>query len=86
MVFQKIIAGLIGILVIWVMYPHVKKGEFVAPNPIAPNTWMTNYIDSDYHRALATPPQGYGFRRFDAWNNPPQGGRPVTKEDLRLRY
>lgn len=86
MIIEKILAGALGILIIWVMWPHAMRGEFLAPNPIAPDTWMADYVDSDYHRALATPPQGYGFRRFDTWNSPPASGRPATKDDFRLRW
>ncbi len=85
MTFLKIIAGLLAVLIVWVMILHVKKGEFLAPNPIVPNSWTLQYDRSGYAQALATPPQGYGFRRFDFWNEPPVGGRPATKQDFRLR-
>jgi hypothetical protein len=83
---MRVIAAIIAILIIWVMWPHVRQGEFLAPNPIPPDTWMTDYIDSNYHRALATPPEGYGFRRFDFWNHPPLEGRPATRDDFQLRW
>lgn len=86
MTFQKILAGIIAILVIWVMWPHARKGEFLAPNPLPPNSWTLSYDSSVYAQAAATPPQGYGFRRFDFWNSPPLGGRPATTGDFRLRY
>ena len=86
MLLEKLIALAIGVAVIWVMFPHVKRGEFIAPNPIAPNTWMADYIDSDYHRALATPPEGYGMRRIDPWNTPPAKGRSLREEDFDLRW
>jgi hypothetical protein len=83
---MRIIAAIIAILIVWVMVPHIKQGEFLAPNPIAPNTWMATYVDSDYHRAMATPPDGYGFRRYDVWNDPSLEGRPATKDDFQLRF
>lgn len=84
--FQKVLAGILGILIIWVMWPHARRSEFLAPTPIAPQTWMSEYVQAHGEAALATPPQGYGFRRFDFWNNPPQGGRPATKADFQVRY
>ena len=86
MVLEKIFFGLIAVLIVWVMWPHARRGEFIAPNPIAPNTWMATYVDSDYHRALATPPEGYGMRRYDVWNEPPVSGRSLTRDDVRLRW
>lgn len=85
MIFEKILAGALGILIIWVMFPHVKRGEYLAPTPIAPNTWMADYIDSDYHQAMASPNQGFGMRHIDFWNTSPTGSRPVTPEDFQIR-
>ncbi len=84
MLIEKILAGLLAVLIIWVMIPHVRKGEFVAPNPLPPNSWTLFFDHSAQAQAAATPDQGYGFRRFDFWNNPPLEGRPTTKEDFRL--
>lgn len=86
MVFQKILAAAIAILIVWVMVPHVKRGEFIAPNPLPANTWMSEYVESNYHQTLATPPEGYGFRRFDFWNEAPLSGRPAEKDDFDLHY
>lgn len=59
--------------------------EFIAPSPIAPNTWMADYVESDYAQALATPTEGYGMRRIDVWNNPPQTSRTITEDDVRIK-
>ena len=80
----KIIATIAAILVIWVMYPHFVRGEWIAPTAIAPDSWMSEYVSSHGQDYLATPPQGYGWFRFDFWNNPSVTGRPVYKSDFKL--
>jgi len=84
MLFQKILAGLLALAVIWVLYPHIKRGEMLAPNPLPPDSWVSAYVPAN-QQALASPDAGYGFRRFDFWNNPPTTARPATKDDLSLR-
>ncbi len=85
MLLQKILAGLLAIAVIWVLYPHIKRGEMLAPNPLPPDSWAAAYLAPESQQALASPDTGYGFRRFDFWNNPPPTARPATKEDFSLR-
>ncbi len=80
----KVLAIIGVILLVWVMYPHVRAGEFIAPTAIAPDTWMSDYVSSHGQDYLATPPQGYGWFRFDFWNNPSPYGRTVEKDDFRL--
>jgi hypothetical protein len=82
----KVLATISALLLIWVMYPHVRRGEFIAPTPIAPGTWMADYVSSHNQDYLATPPQGYGWFRFDVWNNPPPGGRTVYQDDFKLKW
>ncbi len=85
MILEKILAGAIAILIVYVMVPHVKRGEYLAPTPIAPNTWMADYIDSDYAQAMSSPDQGFGMRRIDFWNASPTESRAVTTDDFRIR-
>ena len=81
----KVIAIVGVIWFVWVMYPRLKKGEFIAPTAVAPNTWMADYLPADQQVLLATPPQGYGWFRFDFWNREaPLPGRPVYRSDFKL--
>ncbi len=66
----------------WVSYPHLARGEWLAPTPLPPEWWAGQYAQE--YQALATPSVGYGWYRFDAWNNPPKTGRQVTQDDFSL--
>lgn len=81
---EKVLVILGVLLGVWVMYPHIRAGKFIAPTPIAAGTWMAEYFPEDTRTLLATPPQGYGWYHFDFWNNPPVDGRPVYKDDFKL--
>jgi len=74
----RILAAIFLILFIWVAVPHIRRGEWISPTAIAPGTWMEDAAIPEYRPLLATPPQGYGWYRFDAWNAPSPYGRPVT--------
>jgi hypothetical protein len=79
---MKIIAAIIGILVILVMFPHLRRGEFLAPTELPPDTWVAHY-----GTAFASPSEGYGWGRIDIWNNPDTATRRAsTEEDFRIRY
>lgn len=81
------VLAIVGVaLFLWVMYPHVRAGYFLAPSPIAPDTWMDEYVSAHGQDYLATPPSGYGWFRFDVWNNPPQNGQPVQRDDFQLKW
>ena len=82
----KVLAIIFVIIFIWWAIPHFARGEWIAPTAIAPDSWVTEWDKTGYASALATPPQGYGWFHYDAWNNPPLEGRPVTKSDLKLKY
>lgn len=77
----KVIATAGVIIFVWVMYPHFMRGEWIAPTPVPPGTWLAAQVPAEY----SSPEQGYGWFRFDAWNNPPTPpGRPVYKSDFRF--
>jgi len=80
----KILAIVGLILFVWMAIPHVKNREWLAPTPISPNSWVVTYDTTGYAAAAAEPSTGYGWFRFDFWNNPPPGGRVVTKRDTRI--
>lgn len=82
---MKILAALLAILILWIFIPHIIEGRFIAPNPIHPHSWSLQWDNSDYARAMATPPEGYGWRRFDFWNQPPIIGTPIQKDDFNPR-
>ena len=84
----KVLAIVFLIVFIWWAYPFVSRGLWIAPTAVAPNTWMVEYLPDDQRELLATPPEGYGWFRFDFWNAGSQytPGRPVTKSDFRLQY
>lgn len=80
------IAGLI--VFVWWAVPFLAKGVWIAPTPVAPNTWMVNYLPVENRSLLATPPEGYGWSHFDFWNadhmtTPPSS---VTQSDFYLKY
>jgi hypothetical protein len=83
---EKILAAIFLILFIWVAVPHVKRFEWLAPTAAPSGWWGFKYGPNGSEELLATPPQGYGWFRFDAWNTPPLEVRPVTRDDFRLRY
>lgn len=83
---EKILAIIVAVLVIWVMLPHAKRGEFLAPNPLPPNTWITNYSQDSYTQASSSPEEGFGFRRFDFWNGVSNDSRSAVTEDFEFRY
>ncbi len=76
----KVLATIGALLIVWVLYPHLIRGEFVAPTGLPPGTWLAAQAPEYY----SYPEQGYGWFRFDFWNNPPVTGRPVYKSDFRL--
>lgn len=78
----KIIAIIFVIVFIWVSYPHFARGEWLAPTAVPPGYWGLEYTPELTY--LSRPPQGYGWYRFDVWNNPPVTGRPVRKGDFRF--
>lgn len=80
----KVVAIVGVVLFLWVLYPHVRAGEYISPSAIAPASWMAEYASEHGYDYLATPPEGYGWFRFDAWNNPPHNGRQVQKGDFKL--
>jgi hypothetical protein len=90
---EKILAIVVLVVVAWWAVPYIAHGEFIAPTAVAPNSWVTSYNlgGSNYSggdqvaQSASQPSQGYGFFRFDFWNNPPTQGRPVTQSDTRLR-
>jgi hypothetical protein len=82
----KILAIIFLILFIWVAIPHIKRNEWLGPTAVKPGWWGLNYDTSGLGTASATLPDGYGWFRYDYWNNPPLEGRPVTRDDFRLRY
>lgn len=83
---MRILFAIIAVLILFVIVPHVKRGEFISPNPLPPNTWITRYDQTGYADALAQPPEGYGWSRFDFWNKPPDTRRRSTSQDFQLRY
>ena len=82
---MKVVFGIIAILIIVFGWRHIKRGVWIAPNPLYPDSWTLEWDDSEYARAMATPPQGYGWRHYDFWNEPPIAGEPIRKSDFRLR-
>lgn len=82
----KVLAIVFLVVFIWWAYPFVSRGEWIAPTAVAPNTWMSNYLSQEDRTLLATPPEGYGWSRFDFWNSPPQTPpRPVVRSDFTLQ-
>ena len=83
----KVLAIVFLIVFVWWAYPFVSRGLWIAPTAVAPNTWMSDYLSSEDRVLLATPPEGYGWSRFDVWNGPhTTAPRPVVKSDFRLQY
>lgn len=80
---DRFLAIVFLILFFWVAIPHIIRGEWFAPT-LAPsaNHWAYQTLDQDSRNLIATPPEGVGLFRFDFWNNPPAGGRSVTKADV----
>lgn len=83
---MKIISLAIALLIVWFGVPHIKRGVWIAPNPLPWQSWTLQYDASDATQALASMPQGYGWRHYDFWNNPPLTGEPVQKGDFKLRW
>lgn len=81
---EKVLA--IVFLIIFVLFaiPHLRRGEWIAPTAIAPYGWPLESTDPNLRPYLATPPEGYGWFRFDFWNIPPSPGRPVRRSDFRI--
>jgi hypothetical protein len=75
----KLLAIVFLIVFVWFAVPHLRRGEWLAPTAISPD-WQG--LTPTY--GLASPPEGYGWFRFDFWNNPPYAGRPVSRDDFRL--
>ncbi len=77
----KVLATIGALLLVWVMYPHLVRGEWIAPTAIPPGTWLA----AQAPRYLSEPQIGYGWGRFDVWNNHPNAPlRTVYKSDFRL--
>ncbi len=77
----KVLAIVGVVLLVWVLYPHVRAGEFIAPTPIPPGTWLAAQAPARY----SYPPEGYGWFRFDFWNGTdPVAGRTVYQDDFRV--
>ncbi len=76
------VLAIVGVLLfVWVMYPHVRRGEFIAPTPLPPGTWLAAQAPAHY----SYPPAGYGWFHFDFWNHTAAlPGRTVYKSDFRL--
>ncbi len=79
----KILAIIFLVLFAWVSYPHLTRGEWIAPTALPPGWW--GLAQAPEYTYMSEPPQGYGWFRFDFWNNPPAAsGRPVYKSDFKL--
>jgi len=82
---MKIAAVIFLILFVWIAIPRVVRNEWIAPTPLPPGYWGLAYAGYNYEdSALDEPEQGYGWFRYDVWNNPPIEGRPVTRDDFSL--
>lgn len=80
---DKVLAIIIAVAFIWVSFPHVKNGEWVAPTPLPPGWW--GLAQAPEYSYLVEPKQGYGWFRFDVWNDTsPSEGRPVYESDFRF--
>jgi hypothetical protein len=82
---EKVLAIVVLVVALLVAIPHIKAGEWLAPTAVDPNSWITSYDTTGYAAASATPPEGYGWFRFDFWNNRSLDGRPVQKGDFNIR-
>lgn len=81
--FEKVLVIIGVLLFVWVMYPHIRRGEYIAPSPLPPEYW--GLAQAPEFEDWTQPDTGYGWYRFDFWNNPPPEGRPVQKSDFRLK-
>ncbi len=89
---EKVLAIVVLIVALLIAAPHIKAGEWLAPTPVMPGSWVTTYDTTGNAAAAATPPEGYGWFHFDFWNNGPSSagrsfseGRPVQKGDFNIR-
>ena len=82
----KVLAIVFILVFVWWAWPHLRRGEWIAPTAVAPNTWMSDYLPEDQRVLLATPPESYGWFRFDFWHASSNStiGRPVVKNDFHL--
>jgi len=82
----KVLAIVFLIVFVWWAYPFVSHGVWIAPTAIMPDSWMSNYATQHGGTLLATPPEGYGWFRFDFWHRESQytPGRPVVRSDFHL--
>ncbi|HWC58004.1 MAG TPA: hypothetical protein VG621_03605 [Candidatus Paceibacterota bacterium] len=78
----KVIAVIFLIVFFLVAIPSLMRGEWIAPTALPPDSWIV--AEAPQYASLAAPSSGYGWFRFDVWNNPPREGRPVTRGDFRL--
>ncbi len=74
---EKIIAIAGLVVFFWYAIPHISRGEWIAPTAAPYEHWAFEYAAPSSRELLATPPEGYGWFRFDGWNNPPLEGRPL---------
>lgn len=81
----QVLAIIFLVLFVWVAVPHIARGEWLAPTAMPYDHWAHAYAIPGSREMLATPPEGYGWFRFDFWNNPPATGRSVQKGDFALR-
>ncbi len=79
---EKIIATIGLVLFIWWGYPHIKNGEWFAPNPIPQEFW--GLAQAPEFNNYPWPKEGYGVYKYDIWNEPTGNGRSVTKDDFRF--
>ncbi len=82
---EKVLAIVFLVLFVWVAIPHIRRGEWLAPAAAPYEHWAYEYTVPGSRELLATPPEGYGWYRFDFWNAPPLEGRPVRRGDFSLR-
>jgi hypothetical protein len=84
----KVLAIVFLVVFVWWAYPFVSRGLWIAPTAVMPDSWMGDYARATGQDLLATPPQGYGWYRFDFWHEESAQvpGRPVYKSDFRLQY
>lgn len=74
---ERIIAIVGLIFFLWFAIPHLSRGEWIAPTAAPADHWAYAIAAPGSQELLATPPEGYGWFRFDIWNNPTTDGRPL---------